>query len=280
MPIKNRHLQNLKTDFWCCQRILWAASKRLINEHYTYHAAALAFTTLLSLVPLLSVILYFISIFPFFTRFVDLAQGYIFSNFIPTSSQVIQLYLERFIQQAQHLPTLGILFSLITSFMLIVTVEHTLNAIWHVKKKIKRFSSLLIYWGILVLAPVLIGLSVFLSTYLFSLAWFSGTKSLLSLQVLPLLINTGIFSILYIIVPNDDVKWKEGLAGGFIAAALFGLANKGFALYIQKFPSYELIYGTFATIPIFLVWIYISWLIILFGALVTSELHRLRKKLS
>lgn len=255
------------------------ATERLVEEKYTYRASALAFTTLLAVVPLLSVILSIIAIFPFFDRFVELTQDYILTNFIPTSSNVIQFYLEEFIKKSSHLPTVGLFFLLITSIMLILTVEHTLNEIWHVQMRRKKWFSFLIYWAVLLSAPILIGVSIFISSYLFSLSWFAGTTNTLGikqplLNLIPLLINTVIFSLIYIVVPNEHVKLRNGLFGGLVAAILFEAAKKGFALYIFYFPSYELIYGALATIPIFLVWIYISWLIVLYGALVVYQISR------
>ena len=266
---------------WRFVNVFMTAVKRLFLEKYTYRASALAFTTLLALVPLLSVIVSIIAVFPIFTRFTNLAQNYILANFVPTSGAIIQQYLEGFIQQTTHLSSLGILFLFFTAVLLIITVEHTLNDIWQTPQRKKTLSLWLIYWLILIFAPVIFGLSLFLSSYLFSLSWFSGSTNKFGiviswLNLLPLLINTSIFSVLYIVVPNHRVKWWDGLLGGLAAAVLFEAAKWIFALYIKQFPSYELIYGALATIPIFLIWLYISWLIILYGALVTNTRYRYR----
>lgn len=259
------------------------ALKRLFQENYTYRASALAFTTLLTIVPLLAVIVSLIAIFPIFNQLINLAQNYIIENFVPTSGTTIQLYLEGFIKQATHLPKLGIIFLFFTVITLIVTVEHTLNEIWGAKQRKKKISAILLYWLVLILTPLFLGLSVLLSSYIFSLSWIAGATSKLGINVLilsslPLAINTLLFSVLYIAVPNCRVEWQEGLVGGFIAAVLYELAKKGFAFYVLQFPSYEIIYGTLATIPIFLLWIYISWLIILYGALVTHAKFQLSNK--
>ncbi len=255
-------------------RTCYTATKRLFKEKYTYRASALAFTTLLALVPLISVIVSLIAVLPIFTKFATLAQNYILENFVPTSGNTIQNYLVQFTKQATHLPVIGIIFLFFTALLLIITVEHTLNDIWDVSRRKKSLLALLIYWLILFLSPIVIGFSLFLSSYLFSLKWIAHTTNALGitlpmLSCLPLVINTAIFSLLYVAVPNTPVRWRDGFLGGFIAAILFEVAKKGFAFYIHKFPSYELIYGTLAAIPIFLLWLYISWLIILLGALVT-----------
>lgn len=254
-------------------QISLAVIKRFFKEKYTYRASALSFTTLLALVPLLLVIVFFTSIFPVFTHLVTLTQDYIFRNFIPASGDTIQLYLQGFVQKAHDLPAIGIIFLFLTAGMLINTIVHTLNDIWQVPRQKKNLVPRLLYWGALILMPLSIGLTLFLSSYLFSLKWFSNIVDDLGftyylLLLFPLVMNVGIFTALYTIVPNCKVNWRDGLVGGIAAALLFELAKKAFAFYILYFPSYELIYGVLATIPIFLLWIYISWMIVLLGALV------------
>jgi membrane protein len=263
-------------------KIFWIAGKRLYVEQYDYRASGLAFASLLAIVPLVSVVLSVIALFPIFKRFTDLAQNYIFSNFIPESSTVIQQYFLDFIKQATHLPLFGIIFLVFTAITLIVMVEHTLNAIWDVPRRKKKFLIWIIYWTVLLSAPIFLGLSLFISSYVFSLSWFAGTATKLGLTIpllasLPLFINTAIFSAMYIVVPNAKVYFWDGVLGGVVAALLFEAAKKGFALYLKHFPSYKYIYGTLATIPIFLVWIYISWVIVLYGALVTHTRYLQRK---
>jgi membrane protein len=259
--------------------ILWGkifkiAALRLFRQKYTYSASALAFTTLLALVPLLAVIVSMVAMLPIFSKFVALAQSYIFANFIPTSGMIIQQYLENFVNQANHLSNVGLLFLLVTAITLIVTVEHTLNSIWHVNGRKNKISSFFLYWLILLLMPLFIGVSVFVSSYLLSLSWLVQMHHFLPaislLACVPLLINTCMFALLYVVVPNHRVAWKDGLLGGLFAAILLEFAKKGFAFYIKQIHSYEVIYGAFASIPIFLLWIYISWLIILYGALIIN----------
>ncbi len=258
-------------------KMFWNAGARLYNDECTYYASALSFTTLLSIVPALSVVVSFLSVLPVFNNFTLLAQKYIFENFLPTSGNVIETYLLAFRDQATHLPTLGLLFLFVTVIALLMTVENISNAIWHAPKRKSIFSQAGLYLFILLCMPVLIGCSVFISTYIISIAWIAGTTDRLGLKLpllssLPLLINTLIFATLYIAVPNAKVRWRHGFFGGFLAAILFEIIKKGFAYYLKHFPSYSLIYGTMATIPIFLLWIYLSWLIVLYGALVTHGL--------
>lgn len=260
-------------------RSFWLAARRLYVEQYTYRASALAFMSLLAVVPSVTVILSIIAVFPLFARFSHLAQTYIFTNFIPESSQQVQIYFENFINQATRLPTFGIIFLVFTVFSLILMVEHTLNSIWEAPKRTAKLTTMFIYWLVLLLMPVLLGLSLFISSFVFSLSWFAGLANKIGLMKplligLPLVINTFMFSALYTVVPNSNVRISDGLMGGLVASLLFEAAKKGFGFYIKNFPSYELIYGTLATIPIFLIWVYISWLVILYGALFTHQVSR------
>lgn len=263
--------------------ISYIAGKRFFVENYTYRASALAYTTLLALVPLLSVIVFITSIFPVFNDLIKSAENYAFTNFLPTSNTIIQTYLESFVAKTQNLPTIGILFLFVTVGMLITTIIDTLNEVWQIASVKKRNITLLIYYLILIIAPLSIGIGIAFSSYLYSLNWFANTTNYFHMNIyllafFPYIINIIAFSILYIITPNCHVEWRDGLAGAIIAATLFEIAKKAFAFYLKAFPSYELIYGAIASIPIFLIWLYISWVIILYGALFTHSMYQIRKK--
>lgn len=249
------------------------AITRFFEEKYTYRTSALAFTTLLAIVPLLFVIVFFSAVFPLFNNIVALGETYILQNFVPESAVMIEKYFTVFLQQTTRLPTLTIIFLIIVTIALVHTIEETLNDIWKVprRKRSKKALALLLYWLIFLLMPLVIGLSIFISSYIFLLSWMTNATVLppFVLTFLPILINTLIFSVFYTIVPNVKVKLFDGLLGGFIAALLFEVARIGFAFYIAQFPGYSIIYGAFAVIPIFLVWLYVLWFIILFGALIT-----------
>lgn len=262
--------------------ICWIAAKRLLDEKYTYRASALAFTTLLAIVPLLLVIVSVFAILPIFSKLINITRDYILTNFIPASGSIIEHYLESFTQQAIHLPKFTVVFLIFTAIMLIVTVKHTLDDVWGAPYQKKKLKSWILYWLVLILAPIFIGLTVLISTYIFSFPWLANITHQLGLgpfllHVLSLSINTIMLSTLYYVVPSHDGNWQDSLFGGLTAAILFEVAKKGFAFYLQKFPTYALIYGALATIPLFLVWLYISWLIILYGAILTHT-HYLQSK--
>lgn len=259
------------------------AFERFMDEQFAYRVSALAFTTLLALVPFVFVIMFVMSFFPSFSDIATLGEKYILSNFMPSPASAIQDYFQDFIHQAGQLPFISIVFLFVTAIMMVNTIVETLNDIWRVHERKNRLYSLFIFSVMLLLMPLIIGLCLFLVTYLFTLrtittafSTFDMTRHIL--DILPVLINTLIFSLLYILVPNTRVPWKYGLLGGFLAGIMFEAARYGFAFYIKRFPSYELIYGAFSTLPIFLLWLYLFWFIIIFGALFTQSCAQGSKK--
>lgn len=247
-------------------RILWRAAKHFYNEDYTYQCSALAFITILAIVPVFSILVYIIGIFSNFTYVLTLLNNYIYANFLPTSGQIIQKYLEQFTHQASHLPIISIIFSFITGLMLLLVIEQALNQIWRVHHAKRHLTIRFLALAILMLLPFYIGFSSFISEFINARIEFSFIQYL-SLDILNLMINSSIFAIFYIVVPNKIIDWKDGLTGGFITAVLFEIVKKIFVWYVTYFSNYAAIYGALASIPIFLTWLYVSWAIFLYGAL-------------
>lgn len=255
----------------------YLVGKRFDEDNCFSRATALAYTTLLSLVPLLTVSFTILAIFPTFKSTSLQIQDFIFTNFVPASGQVIQNYFQQFIAQAAHLSLISSVSLLITAVLLLYTIDQTFHTIWKKCKPRKKLKAILLYCAILILAPLLVGLSFIVSSYLLSLPFISYTTQLLGLTkflllIAPFLLNTLAFILLYKALPNCPVPWHASISGALVAAILFELAKLGFSLYIRLFPSYELIYGALAAIPIFLIWIYLSWLVVLFGAEVSHVL--------
>ncbi len=240
-------------------------------------AAALSFTTLLSLVPLIAVVFSAFSAFPVFVDVSDTLRNFIFENFVPTTGESVQAHIQQFTDKAGKLTAIGTIVLVITALMLINTIESAMNDIWQVKESRKLLPKFMVYWAALTLGPLLLGASIAASAYLLSLPLFSDTElaSGLKQQLLgltPFLASTIACTLLYTLVPYTRVPVAKALAGALVAALLLELAKKGFAAYITAFPTYELIYGALATIPVFLVWLYLSWLIVLLGAEVAYSL--------
>lgn len=250
---------------------------RFGEDRCSRSAGALSFTSLLSLVPLTAVVFGMLSIFPVFQVWMGAIQDFVYGNFVPASGEVVQKYLEQFSRQAGRLTAFGLIFVIVTAIMMMATIELTFNDIWRVRQSRKLLQRFLTYWTILTLGPILIGVSLSLTSQLFALQIFStrgafhGLRGVI-LQLLPMAFEMLTFFLLYTLVPNASVKWRHALVGALCAAALFELAKHGFAYYVKNVPTYQTLYGAVAVLPIFLVWIYLSWLVILLGAVVTAQL--------
>lgn len=244
---------------------------RFVSDQGLPSAAALTFTTLLSVVPLMTVVLAIFSAFPVGDRVVIQLQDFIFNNFMPASGQVVQEYLNQFSKKAAGMTGPGLVFLIAVALLMMANIERAFNTIWRVKKKRRPLNRFMVYWAILTLGPLLIGLSVAVTSYLVSIPLFSDAALQLDagsgfFQFMPLLASAIAFSLLYLVVPNQRVPVWHAVIGGVLAALLFEVAKRGFAYYITTFPTYETIYGALAVIPLFLVWVYLSWVITLMGA--------------
>ena len=257
--------------------------KRLIQRNLTKTASSLTFTTILAIVPLLAVVLALFTAFPLFNDFREALQGFLTSNLMPeVVSANIMEYLNDFAEKASSLTAIGSLFLIVTSIMLLSTIDETFNAIWLVTEKRPIGQRILVYWAIVSLGPILGGASLWASSVLAqeSLGYIGDLSLLTSftLSSLPFVITAAAFTALFVYVPNRKVLWSDALIGGLATTFALEVLKQGFAFYIAKFPTYTLIYGAFAIVPIFLMWIYLSWLVVLLGASLAAILPNLRRR--
>lgn len=247
--------------------------QHFIQDDCTYIASALAFTTLLAVVPLMSVGLAVFSTFPVFQGLADPVQNFIFDNFVPATGKVVQAYLQQFASQVSKLSIWGIAFLIITALLVLFTIERAMNKIWRVGSSRHGVAAFLIYWAILSLAPVILGLSLAASSYLFSIPLLMSHQApTILIHYSPFMLSLIGFTFLYLVVPNCPVKFRHAFWGGLFAAFLFETAKQGFAYYLSQYNTYELLYGAFATVPIFFIWIYWVWVITLLGAEISYAL--------
>lgn len=262
-------------------KMLWA---KINQDQLTTSSASLAYTTILALVPLITVIFSLLSAFPMFDEISLSLKQLIYSNLVPTASDTIQNYLEQFITNTKKMTVVGIVGLIVTSLLLINSINSALNHIWRTKRKRSFMYNLTMYWTILTLGPILAGSSVAVSSYIFSLNWLStGATGNIMLSSLPFIISVVGFWLLYSIIPTESVPFKESFIGAIVAAILFEIGKRAFAFYVSSFPTYQLIYGVVSSIPIMLVWIYCSWCIVLFGAefaATLTEFNRTKKRIS
>ncbi len=244
--------------------------KQFIQNDGRQVAAALTYTTLFAVVPLTVVLFTVIRSIPALSGIDVELQEFIFSHFIPSSGTEVMGYLNEFAAKTSELTAIGIGILLITAILLLRTIEHGINQIWGIKETRKGVTSFLMYWAIISLGPLLLATGFVISSWLLSSSILSETLQWLSFDgkifaLIPWLLNWLAFTLLYIVVPNCYVPWRAGVIGAFIASILFELAKYTFTWFVANLSGYQLIYGAFAAIPLFLLWVHISWLITLLG---------------
>jgi len=259
----------------------WRVLRRFEQDRCQRLAGSLSFTTLLAIVPLTAVTVAVLSLFPVFSAWMSVIQDFIYSNFVPAAGEAVQKYLTQFAGKAGRLTVVGLLLLAVTSLMLMATIEQALNDIWRVKNTRRLARRFLSYGALLTLGPILAAASLALTSKLFTLSFFGRAELTLMHvalgAVLPLAFELGAVVLLYIVVPNAPVKWRNAFVGGVFAALLLEVAKYLFAAAMKYFTTYQTLYGAIAALPVFLVWIYISWVIVLLGAIVTATLNARRE---
>lgn len=278
------HTANAEPTWWQkTQENAGFIVQRLIQRNLTQVASSLTFTTILAIVPLLAVVLALFTAFPLFNEFREALEGFLKSNLMPeVVSANIMDYLNDFAEKASSLTAIGSLFLIVTSIMLLSTIDQTFNDIWLVTEKRPLGQRILVYWAIVSLGPILGGASLWASSILAqeSMGYIGDLSFIITftLSILPFLITTLAFTALFVYVPNRKVQWHDAFAGGLATTIALEILKRGFTFYIAKFPTYTLIYGAFAIVPIFLMWIYLSWLVVLLGASLAAILPNLRSR--
>ncbi|MDI1238620.1 MAG: YihY family inner membrane protein [Polaromonas sp.] len=275
-------LQQLLTDL---SRFPWRDTaitlrQRFRDDHMGLTASSLTFTTSIALVPFFTVALAIFTAFPMFSKLQGALQVWLVNSLIPDNiSRQVLGYLTQFAKQANKLGVAGLAVLLVTAIALILTIDRTLNGIWRVKKPRPLAQRVLIYWAAITLGPLVLGASLAVTSYVIS-----GSRGVVGdmpgglrvlLDVLQFFLLAGGMAALYHYVPNTFVRWGHAWAGGLFVAAGIELAKKVLTLYLSSVPTYSLVYGAFATLPILLVWIYVAWVIVLMGAVIAAYLPSL-----
>ncbi len=252
--------------------------QRCKDDQLSVMGGYLAYISLLSLVPMVTVMFSMLSAFPMFAQFRTNIEDFIYANVIPSRGDEIQAYLTKFIGNTGSMTAIGILALVCVALLLIHNIDKTLNKIWRVTKRPRLIISFSIYWMILTLGPILVGLSIGMTSYVVRLTRFADDYtpgfSTLMLSLVPYVMSLIAFFILYLVVPNLKVRVKHALLGALLATVLFELSKRGFALYLTHFPAYQTIYGALALLPILFVWVHLSWMVVLLGAELTALLQQ------
>lgn len=252
-----------------------ALLRRFKEDRGIQTAGSLTFTTLLALVPLVTVAVALSTAFPVFNQAMDALGHYVSGQLLPEGGAKVTQQFSAFAAKAGRLTAIGLAFLAITALMLMLTVDEMMNRIFRVQRRRALAQRLLVYWGVLSLGPLLIGASLSMTSFLVgsSLGYLDlGWLTRWVLGLLPFLFTCAALTMLYVVVPFRRIDVRHALIGAVVAGLLFEAAKRGFALYVARFPTYTLIYGAFAAVPIFLLWLYLSWVVVLFGATLTAML--------
>lgn len=265
--------------FW---QFCWFLILRFEGNENRSKAAELTFVTLFAIVPLMASGYVMLTWFPQYASLIDTFHDFLFKHFVPASGDAIQGYLSDFSQQARKLTWIGLVILLFSALSLMMTIERSFNQIWRVKS-IRVGRRVLFYWLVIVLGPVFLGAAFLLSSYLLSSQlWVDHVDSVfhfnrLLFKWLPFLISMVALTGMYYFLPSSQVRMKHALMGGFFGAICLEICKVGFVKMVSFSPSYQLIYGAFAVVPLFLLWIFVAWCVVLLGAELVRALPFIRK---
>ena len=260
-------------------RLFWLSLQRFEQQQRRRDAAALTYTTLFALVPVITVSYSILSAIPALQSWGEQANQQLLAYIMPQGSSLVSDYLTRFSQQARQLTWVGVVFLFITALLLLRTIEAQFNRIWNVEMPRSGVTVFLRYWAILSLGPLLFGAAFAVSSLIAAAPlWADTTRQIPGIaHVLPWMFSSGALMALYTLVPNCRVPWRHALFAALFVATVFELAKYLFARIIGLFPSYQLIYGAFAAVPLFLVWMYFAWNLLLYGAELSFNFAHLKQ---
>lgn len=278
--LNKKNIHQLKRSLMLMPQFFLDLAKEFIDKGCQKNAAALTYMTLFALVPMMTVTYSMFSLVPAFDGVAERLQTLIFEHFLPSTSTNIQGYLSGFSSQARSLTGFGVGMLIVTAYLMLTNIEKTFNMIWGVKQARRGLSSFLLYWAVLSIGPLLLGFGLVLSTYLLSLKITVQQYDQLGVLALvfryaSFLMTAAAFTLLFAAVPNCRVPMRHAVIGGVVTAFLFLMLKIGFANMVSS-SSFSLIYGAFAAVPLFLLWINFLWMIVLGGAVFTRSLSENR----
>lgn len=259
-----QHLKNIFIFTRACIRHFVAVEGSL-------KAGALAYATLVSIVPLMVLSLGFVLAFPSLSVYFEALHHFLFRHLIPASAHTIQKYVEEFASNATHLSASGLAFLLVTAVLLIFTMETVFNAIWNVKTRRKGLRAFLMYWAVLTLIPPIGGFGVALTVFLSTIPFISAAMKIVAIFV-PFIFTFFGFLLIYLAIPNCVVLFRHASIGALVATVAFEFTKEIFRLYATNFSSDVIVYGVLSVIPVFLLWLYLSWSITIIGAVIAQQL--------
>jgi membrane protein len=257
-------------------------ARRFEEDNGLQIASSLTFTTLLSLVPIVTVALTLLSAFPLFHGLAGVIEDWVFDNMLPDSVEAVQKYTGQFVDNAANLTAVGLAALAVTAIMLLLTIDDAFNNIWRVRRARPMLQRVLIYAALIAVGPLLIGASLSLTSWLVSAS--AGWTQVIPhadgvlIKLSAVALTSLALALLYYAMPHRAVNRADALTGGMLAGVVFEVTKHGFGFYVTSFPTYKLVYGAFAAVPVFLLWLYVSWLVVLLGAVVVATLPEWRQQ--
>ncbi len=258
----------------------WYVCKRYWHDHCFQSAAAMSYNFLFAAIPMIAVGLAILAAFPVFDQIRVGFQDFIVQYLLPQAGEDFRFALDEFLRNTRNLTAFGIVALAVTAIILLDTIETVFNRVWRQSQVRPFVARVTMYWAILTLAPLLVGGSVALSAIVLSRGGLADLSKIVAALVwlAPFGLMMIAFMISYLIIPYRRVHFRGALVGAAVAALLFQLLRWGFALYVEAFPSYKTLYGTLSIIPIFLLWVYLVWCIVLFGAEIVAAFPEWRRR--
>jgi len=281
--MENRDFKRLVKAQWRVWRgILGIAVRRFQGDQCLRMAASLSYTSLLAAVPLTAIAFAMLAAFPVFEGVRESFQNVLFANFLPDAAESMREHFDKFVRNTTTLSAVGIVALALTAVLLLGTIESALNTIFRVTRPRRLGPRLLVFWAIITLGPLLLGASFSLSAYFFAATqWLGVDPATGTLGEAAKLLPTGIMMVLltmfYVTIPNRPVALAGAVTGAIVAGLLIAALRKGFGFYVTHFPTYQNIYGALSAVPIFLIWTYLSWAVVLLGATLTATISEWRE---
>lgn len=254
-------------------------TRRAQNDTILRVAASLSYTSLIALIPLCAIIISIFSVFPVFESIKEPVKDFLAHTMAPTAEQEFNLYFSEIIDAASHFTTIGVICLAITSILMLSTIENSLNFIFKVNRHRRFTTKITLYWTVITLGPLLLGTAFSMRGYLYTLEKFMPNNIVdtqFILSILPTIMTMLTLVLVYVLVPNKKVHISSAFIGASVAVLIFSFLRQGFSYVIITSSAYKALYGALATIPVFLVWMYLAWAVVIFGAVVTAALDEFR----
>jgi membrane protein len=261
------------------KKFLYFLTKRAQHDAVLRVASSLSYTSLIALVPVLAIALAIFSAFPVFSEIRQQVQDFIVSYAVPDAGADISVYFNEFINATAKLTTIGVIGIALTAILLLSTIENSFNFIFKVSRPRRITTKITLYWTVITLGPLLLGTAFSLKGYVaFNDVLQSVPKlSVVLGSVLPFVLTWVVLTGVYIFVPNKKVGFLNALLGALVAMFLFWILRNGFAFFMLKNNVYKTLYGAVAVVPLMLIWMYLYWAAVIFGAVVTAAVQEYRE---